>query len=543
MAAPERGSAGTWEWHGFWDNGQLDTTATVAALAVDDLTASSVITQQYPGEIHHTPNTRSGTWYIWSGSHHQPDEISAISTLLARYAAEVQRLIDCARGIVATRATAQANLAAGGAATAAQIAQARKQAWEPWAAAEKYHSGLRRSAGLSSLREYLKSAPGVGISITDIADRWPEYLNCRSGVVHLPTKQLFPHDPRWMMTYCIDIEWNPQARGTGWEQLVWHVAGENPAVAQYLIRMLGYSLLGDNREQLVFFLTGPTGSGKSQLMEAVAKVLEPIAHSSTGALISRNKSERHARVENSIAGRRFVTIDESAERIFIDEGQLKRLSGSGLISRNKLYADTEIPTRVTWTIWQATNEMPTLIGFDDAIRRRLRAIPCGSTIPPEQRIKKLGEKLAETEGQAILASLIEGCYQYFQDGEQCPVEVELATAEYEAEQDTAALFRSECCMDVPQMFGTSRAPVAVAQAALRQEYVAWCQAQRISPLPVQAFGKAFRDLPGISWDKANKRYLGLSITSNYSAGRGSSDLPAGVEHHPYSQGGRHAPDQ
>jgi putative DNA primase/helicase len=327
---------------------------------------------------------------------------------------------------------------------------------------------------------------------------------------------MYPHSPAWMMTYCLDTPYVPGARGEGWERLAWHVAGESTPVAQYMIRMLGYSLLGDNREQLVFFLKGPTGSGKSQLLEAVMAVLGPLAHSSTGALISRNKTERHARVENSIARKRFVVIDESAERIMVDEGQLKRLTGSGVVSRSKLYESEEIPTIVTWAIWQATNEMPTLTGFDAAIRRRLRAIPCGSTIESGDVIKNLGRMLAATEAEAILACLVAGCMEYLASGERCPAEVELATAEYESEQNTAAAFRGECTMDVPWTWGaTGQQGSAVSYADMRKEYVAWCQATRTTGLPKQAFNSAFRVLPGIQPDDNQKRYVGIVLVSSY----------------------------
>lgn len=517
MAEPVRGAAGTWEWFGLWDGTQLDTAATLRSLPVDDLTASHLITAERPGEILHMPDARSGRWFIYDGTHHKPDRTSDISTMIGEYAARAQRFIDEVRRIVAARSDIAVQLATGNQATETQLEQARKKAWEPWSVAEKYHVGLRRSAGLNSLIGYLKGAPGVGVAEEDLEDRWPEYLNCRNGVVCLRSGQMYPHSPAWRVTYCLDVDYVPGARGQGWERLAWHVAGESVAVAQYMIRMLGYSLLGDNREQLVFFLTGPTGSGKSQLMEAVAEVLGTLAHASSGALISRNKTERHARVENSLAGKRFVFIDESAERIHIDEGQLKRLTGSGMISRNKLYADTEIPTRVTWTPWQPTNELPTLPGFDDAIRRRLRCIPCGDTIPKQQRIKGLGKMLAKTEGEAILATLVSGCMEYLRDGmEQCPVEIELATAQYEADQDTAARFRDECTVDVPWVWGAAgQQNHAVRKADLYREYVAWGRKTRVSTLGIVAFNKAFGRLPGIQNDENQKRWVGIMVTSNH----------------------------
>lgn len=515
MSDAIRGAQGTPAWFGYWLNGQLDLAATLAGLPVDELAAADLITAERPGELFYVPAGRSGTWYIWDGRCRGPDESDQIAQLVNDYAERAGTALALARQEVLRRSRA-AMLAADPEAGNAALEQAAKKAWQPWEATAAYHRKLRATAG----RNPLITTLGTRCSVPEafMADRHPEWLNTDSGTIDLRSGWVKPHDPADMITYCVGQRYTPGARGSGWEALTWHVAGENPVVWRYLIKMLGYSLLGDNREQLIFFLTGPTGSGKSQVLETVLLVLGALAHSSGSALISRNKSERHARVENSLAGKRFVMIDESAERIHIDEGQLKRLTGSGLMSVNRLYRDTETQVPVSWTIWQATNEMPTLTGFDDAIRRRLRMIPCGSTIPAEYRIKGLAQQLAETEGEAILASLVWGAQLYLAEGECCPPEVELATAEYEGEQNTAAAFREECCQDVPESMWNG-GPVAVKTSAVWREYVAWCSETRTRMLPKHAFGKAFRDLPGIRFDGNQKRYVGLMLISGYSKDR------------------------
>jgi P4 family phage/plasmid primase-like protien len=514
MADPRRGQSGSWRWAGLWDErGELDLAATLGSLPADDRHAAQLIADERPGQIHYVGLTeRTGRWYIWDGRCHRPDDGGTAEQVAVFWADRVLELLrECRRQVENRIATGMAG------SSADEVARAVKREWAAWEPVSKYHHGLHRSAGHGACLRYLSILPGVRVPEKEMADRHPQWLNCRNGTVDLATMMIKPHDPADMITYCVDHDFVPGARGAGWEALLWHVAGENPAVLDYLVRMLGYSVLGDNRSQLIFFMTGQTNSGKTQVTEAVAGVLGALAHNSTGALIGRSKSERHARVEASLAGKRFVTIDESAERIAIDEGQLKRITGSSVIGVNRLYAITEIEVRVAFTIWQSANEMPTMSGFDDAIRRRVRAIPCGATVPPEQRVDRLGEKLAAAEGEAILAMLIWGACAYLAAGEQCPPEVELATAEYEAEQDTAASFRAECCMDVPQWNGQMP---EVSQAEMRREYVAWCAATRTPMLPKHAFNKRFSQLPGVSWDLHNKRYRGIQIIESYVSSNG-----------------------
>lgn len=514
MADPVRGQPGTPAWFGWWDeSGQLDHARTLSALPANDQDAAALIRMEMPGQLYFVPMGKGGSWYVWDGRHLHPDAADQISTVVLSYADRASAALRNFKQAVLQRSRV-AVLAADPDAGSAALETAARKAWEPWGAAEKYTGSLRRTAANNSLVGMLaKCCP---LAAPDLADRRPEWLNTAGGTVDLRTCLVKPHDPRDMITYCVPHPFIPGTRGTGWEQLTWHVAGENPDLWRYLIKMLGYSLLGDNREQLVFFLTGPTASGKSQVLETVAKVIGPqLAHSSSGDLIGRTIGRtRHPRVEASLAGKRFVYIDESAERISIDEGQLKRLTGASQVSVNMLYQGTETEVPVSWAIWLATNELPTVTGFDDAIRRRLRAIPCGTTIPKDQQIKGLADRLAATESEAILACLIWGAHTYLMEGEQCPVEVQLATTEYESEQNTAARFREECCQDVPAYLNGGH-PQATLMSEIRKEYVSWCQATRTPMLPNHAFGKAFRELPGIQYDPNQKRCLGLILVQSY----------------------------
>jgi putative DNA primase/helicase len=518
MSEAERGAPGSWQYTGWWKDGQLDLNTTRARLPANDRDAAQVMADEMAGQLHYVETSpgRPGQWYIWDGRCHRPDDSGRIKRLVTDYADRTLRMLREARQLQAAAITVQM---AGS--SDRDIEAAITAAWKPWEPGSNYHHGLQRSTGHNSMRSMLAGL--VQCSKEHLADRWPEYLNCANGVVCLRTGRRYRHNPQWMMTYCLDVDYVPGARGPGWGKLTWHVAGENPNVHAYLLRMLGYSMLGDNREQLIFFLNGKTGSGKSQVCEAVGRVLKPVSHPASGSLISRSaKGERHSRTETSLDGIRYAWIDESAERVRIDEGQLKRVTGAGEISVSPLYSTKETEVKVSWTLWQPTNEMPTLPGFDDAIRRRVRLIPCGAGVPEGEQIKKLGELLAATEAEAILASLVAGCVDYFAGGEQRPAEVDLASAEYEAEQDTVATFRSDCVQDLPgwQMNGSGRAEVS--QADMYRAYVAWCQETRTSGLGKHPFNRKFESMPGIWYDPGRKRYLDVALVPGWTRNRQES---------------------
>lgn len=508
MAEPARGERGTWRWLGLWDGDQLDTAATLRALPVDDLTASALITAERPGEILHKPDARNGVWFIYDGTHHKPDRTSDIATLIAQYAARAQRFTDYARGVVATRSDDAMRLA-NPQVTETQLEQARKRAWEPWSVAEKYHTGLRRSAGLNSLIGYLKGAPGVGVSDADLADRWPHYLNTPSGVVHQLSGTVYPHSPAWGFTYCLDVPYDPAATCQRFNQMFLRACGGNQNIAVYLWKVLGYAALGGNPEQKIFILCGDTASGKSQVLDAVSIVIRALAHSSPVDLISVGK--RHPRVEASITGKRLVTITETSGHSIIDEAQVKRLTGEREMSISPLYATAESMVPVTATIIQATNEMQTLTNFDPAMQRRVVAIPMGEAVPEDERVLRLGEQIAASEGPGILAWLVAGSRAYAADGHlKPPAEVSTYTANYQNEQNTLSEFVADWC----RILGPSEQAMWNGQGYISRPraWQAYLSYMGSGPkLRKTVFFEQMAAFPGVRWNEVSRRYEGIVL--------------------------------
>ena len=79
------------------------------------------------------------------------------------------------------------------------------------------------------------------------------------------------------------------------------------------------------------------------------------------------------------------------------------------------------------------------------------------------------------------------------------MEVQLATAEYEAEQNTAASFRADCTHDVPAYLGGG-APVAVSVAQMRQEYVGLVPGNQDARSAQAGVQQGFQGAAGIQYD-------------------------------------------
>lgn len=500
MTGPARGPRGTWQHLCWWrGQGSLDTERTLHGLPRDDLSAAMLLEDEYAGEIHRLAG--SGTWHIWDGRCHAPDDGDRISRIVAGLAYRAAAALEQCR-LEITRE----HLRAAGAENEAAGQAAADREWQRWEQPAKYLAGLRRSAGAGSLLKYLGTITSCPDKVMD--ERHPEWLNFANGTVNLSTLQAKPHDPADMLAYCLETAWNPAARCPRFLALARTVCGGDEDVLWYLIRLLGYALLGDNRAQKIVFISGPSGSGKTALLSVLSRLLGPLAHESQAQLVTLARHGRNARTENSVRGRRLVTITETSAFMTIDEGQLKRITGESVISVDQHYARTEIETPVTWLIVVATNQMPSLVNFDDAMRRRVIVIPGGQPVPAHLQADRLAEQVAAEEAEGILALLAKACAQYWRQGLAMPLAVQIATDAYAGEQNTVADFLADCCLRSPGS--------AIAQHDLHLQYQKWARGGH--QLGRRTFYDHMRMQPGISHNEVMRRFEGITWNARMLSG-------------------------
>ena len=97
-----------------------------------------------------------------------------------------------------------------------------------------------------------------------------------------------------------------------------------------------------------------------------------------------------------------------------------------------------------------TNELPEIVGVDEAIWRRIKLIPFRVTFPEHRRDPDLKDKLLE-ERDGIMKLLIE-CHAEYEaargkhpSGLTEPDTVKSELRDYRASSDTVGMFLAECC--------------------------------------------------------------------------------------------------
>jgi len=118
----------------------------------------------------------------------------------------------------------------------------------------------------SGALDWARSQPGVPILPKDLdADPW--LLNVQNGTIELRTGKLRPHDPADLITKLAPVEYDPDVTSLLWASFLDKITGGDDELKGFLQRTVGYSLTGDTSEEILFFVQGPTNTGKSSFIE------------------------------------------------------------------------------------------------------------------------------------------------------------------------------------------------------------------------------------------------------------------------------------
>lgn len=176
-----------------------------------------------------------------------------------------------------------------------------------------------------------------------------------------------------------------------------------------IFAVLGSMLRGGNVGRLLPMMIGKTTSGKSQLVEALEKLLGRYA-CSIGSSVFRGNLDDKPRPDLVKAMYTRVAVAVEASKVWeLHADQIKRLTGGDRIPYRNLYQGiTEAVPRFTPLI--VSNEMPRIKGADSALKRRIIVMRFDHTVPvgtEDTRIKSRFVSDPRTL-QALLTRLVRG---------------------------------------------------------------------------------------------------------------------------------------
>lgn len=322
-----------------------------------------------------------------------------------------------------------------------------------------------------------ESQPGIPIAVQEIdQDNW--LLNCANGTIDLRTGKLLPFNKTDYITHIIATPYEPNATCPVFDKFLDRVTRGDAELMAYIQRCVGYSLTGDTRTELVFFVYGEGQNGKSTFINTIRVLLGAYAHRVSPDLFMQLRGKISGGPKESLAnlrGKRFVAASEIEEGRRLHMALVKSLTGAETITADRKY-EHEIEWQPTHHLWLSGNYRPEIRDDSIAAWRRLKIVPFTVYIPDEEKDEALKFKLLD-ELPGILVWAVRGCLAYQAEGLVDPPAVTLATNDYRKENDLIGLFIDEACV--------VEDGATITNKGLRVELKAWCIGSGLDTLNTQ----------------------------------------------------------
>lgn len=395
-----------------------------------------------------------GRWLVWQGTHWEVDEQGQAEYLAQQTVRSIWDEIPLAQSI-----DERSDLA-------------RHARWSESARA------------ITSMLKLAESRPGVPIRPEQL-DTDPWLLSVLNGTLDLRTGTLREHRRGDYITKCVQVEYDPEAACTRWEQFLGEIMQHDEERISFLRRAIGYTLTGDTRERCLFILHGVGRNGKSTLLQVLDELLGGYAVKTpvTTLLVKRGDS-----IPNDVArlkGARFVYASEADEGKRLAEATIKELTGREKVSARFMRAEwfDFIPE---FKLWLGTNHKPVIQGTDKAIWDRIRLVPFEARFEGQAEDPDLRAKL-QAELPGILAWAVRGCLEWQEQGLGMPAKIRAAINEYKAAMDAIGCFLRE------QFEWTDQDEDWIGSAELYSMYKTWCWGSEEEPLPMKSFVQRIKE--------------------------------------------------
>lgn len=372
-------------------------------------------------------------WLVWNGIRWLLDDVGVVIQLAKDVVTKIYQEVSCQDGEDCRKEMAR------------------------WAIKSEQEQKIRAMVSLA------QSEPGIAIT-PDQFDRDRFQFNCLNGTLDLKTGNLNPHKREDLITKMSPVVFDPNAVCPKWDSFLLQIMGGKQDLVDYLQRVAGYSLTGDTREQVFFFLYGTGANGKSTYLLTLQLVMgKDYARQAEPELLIAKRGESHPTGIADLFGARLVATSEVEQGRKMAESLVKQITGGDQIKARRMREDFW-EFSPTHKIFLSANHKLVIRGTDNGIWRRIRLVPFNVTIPLHEQDKNLLETLAQ-EASGILAWAVRGCLQWQQIGLNDPREVMMATDDYKQEMDVLSDFLEECCVIVPN--------ASASAASLYGAYIIW----------------------------------------------------------------------
>lgn len=368
----------------------------------------------------------------------------------------------------------------------------------------KWAVASESEARLTSLRRLLMKHEGIAVA-GDSWNRNTALFATMNGVVNLQTGDFLDGVPSDMINQHSPTTFDPNAQAPRFRKFLDEIFDGDSELIYWMQKALGYSLTGENSEQLLFFCHGSGSNGKSVLFSILSVIMGTYGLTVPSSTFQRNIMNTQTNDVAMMQGKRFVMAAESLAATKMDEQKLKKISGGDTITARFLHHEF-FEFQPLCKIWLFMNHMPM---FDDdsySFWRRVRLVPFLRTFKGDERDNQLENKL-KAELPGILAWLVEGAQLWYAEGlSDTPDAITLATEEVRESNNRIIDFIGEWCEENPQ--------VSEKASSLYTAYTRWSDQhnhQKRDILSQNAFGRLMSDKYKKVRTETGNHYQGICL--------------------------------
>lgn len=384
--------------------------------------------------------------------------------------------------------------------------------WTAWARASE--SSARRQAMLT-----LAAVERPLVVPAESLDQCAWLFNTANGTVNFKTRELQPHKQEDLITHCTPGGWHPEIMSSALLDDYISTFLPKKDELDYIFKVLGSTLYGNNLFRLFIIIHGGPTSGKTQLTEAIARVLGDYSAAVGTSVFRANMDDRPRPDLIRMLTSRFAYASEGSQEWELHADHVKRIVGGDPIVARGMRSDLMIERVPSFTPLIVCNEVPRINGVDAAVRNRIITLEFFRSLDRSlEDVTKKQQFMDDDETcTALLSRLIAGCIDAytigFGDMPQSFVEAGLNTFDALSHIGEFLEYMKNEGLLVEQYPDTCAASICWKASDLHEAYIMWVMRfgsneDRRVRMNSRKFGAALRELGWESSKAMGVRWLG-----------------------------------
>ncbi|WP_437557321.1 phage/plasmid primase, P4 family [Acidithiobacillus sulfuriphilus] len=356
----------------------------------------------------------------------------------------------------------------------------------------------QKDTRIRAMLHLAKAEPGMSRSVIEL-DADAHLLGVQNGSVNLRTGELLEARPEQLISRQCAANYTPDAECPTWLRFLNDIFEGDQSLIGSVQRLLGYTLTGENTEEVMVIAHGGGANGKSVFHNVVSAILGDYTTDAPADLLVTRPNGGGATPELAmLAGRRMVGMNELNAGARLDSQRLKWIAGRERITARNLYAGF-FSFQPSFTAWLRTNFKPVITDTDYGTWRRLVVVPFLRSFTEGERDLGLEARLLH-ERDAIISWMVSGAAQWYRGGLQLCARLKREVTAYRQESDLLGLFLDECSEREP----SARVP----QRTLYAAWQSWCLEVGVRPTAKASFTRRLSELGHGELKSNGQRFYG-----------------------------------